>query len=170
MSSDTTPRPDRRETLLGWSALGGSALAVLAWAACCVLPIALSLAGLSLAGTSLVAGQRQWITLGAAVLLAAGQSLWLAAVGFLLVAIGLGLSATGFAAAASLGVGPRHQGLVAGFVCATTGLAVLAGTTLSGLLYDLEPIVPVIAAGLAAALAWVLSLPRLAPRVPESVA
>ena len=27
-----------------------------------------------------------------------------------------------------------------------------------------------IAAGLAAALAWVLSLPRLAPRVPESVA
>lgn len=110
------------------------------------------------------------IALAGYAVLAVGQSLWLAALAFLLVAVGLGFAVTGFAAAASLGVAPRHQGLVAGFVCATTGLAVLVGTTLSGLLYDLEPIAPVIAAGLAAALAWVLSLPRLAPRVPESVA
>jgi DHA1 family tetracycline resistance protein-like MFS transporter len=110
------------------------------------------------------------IALAGYAVLAAGQSLWLAAVAFLLVAAGLGLAVTGFAAAASLGVGPRHQGLIAGLVCATSGLAVLAGTTVSGLLYDLEPIAPVIAAGVAAALAWVLSLPRLTPRVPESVA
>jgi mercuric ion transport protein len=77
MSSDTDPRPDGRETIIGWSALGGSALAVLAWAACCVLPVALSLAGLSLAGTALVAGQRTWITLGAAIVLVAGWwSVW----------------------------------------------------------------------------------------------
>lgn len=72
MSSDTEQRPEGQEAIIGWSALGGSALAVLAWAACCVLPIALSLAGLSLAGIALIAGQRHWITLGAAVLLAAG--------------------------------------------------------------------------------------------------
>ncbi|WP_346427315.1 MFS transporter permease [Caulobacter sp. 17J65-9] len=47
-------------------------LAVLAWAACCVLPIALSLAGISIAGTALIAGQRTWLTLLALPVLAAG--------------------------------------------------------------------------------------------------
>ena len=70
-----SPVPIRRfgrEVLLSWSAASGAAIAVLAWAACCVLPIALSVAGISLAGLSLLAGQRTWLTLGAGVLLAAG--------------------------------------------------------------------------------------------------
>jgi mercuric ion transport protein len=58
--------------VLGWSALGAAALAVFAWAACCVLPVALSIAGLSLAGTAIIAGQRGWVTLATVVVLAAG--------------------------------------------------------------------------------------------------
>ena len=102
--------------------------------------------------------------------LAVSQSLWLVAVAYLVVAVGLGLAVTGFAAAASLGVGPRHQGLVAGLVCATSGLAFIVGPMLSGLLYDVTPVAPLIAAGAAAALACVLALPQLTPRVPQSVA
>lgn len=70
-------RFDGRDRVIGWSALGGSVLAVFAWAACCVLPMALSVAGLSLAGTALIAGQRTWLTLGAAVVLGVGWwSVW----------------------------------------------------------------------------------------------
>lgn len=77
MSSETQSRSEGRDRILGWSALGGSAFAVFAWAACCVLPIALSIAGVSLAGTAFIAGQRTWLTLGAAVVLAAGWwSVW----------------------------------------------------------------------------------------------
>ncbi|MCI3132825.1 MFS transporter permease [Phenylobacterium aquaticum] len=49
-----------------------SALAVFAWAACCVLPLALSVAGLSLAGTAWIAGERRWLTGAAMVVLAMG--------------------------------------------------------------------------------------------------
>lgn len=77
MNSPTEARSNRRERIVGWSALGASAVAVFAWAACCVLPMALSLAGLSIVGTVLVAEQRTWLTLGAALLLAAGWgSVW----------------------------------------------------------------------------------------------
>lgn len=77
MSPESPTRSGGRDALLGWFALGGSALAVFAWAACCVLPIALSFAGVSLAGMALVAGQRTWLTAGAAVVLAAGWwSVW----------------------------------------------------------------------------------------------
>ncbi|MBJ7412225.1 MAG: MFS transporter permease [Phenylobacterium sp.] len=70
-------QPDGRERLLGWSALGGSVLAVFAWAACCVLPMALSLAGLGLAGAALIAGQRTWLTVAsAAVLLTGWWNVW----------------------------------------------------------------------------------------------
>lgn len=72
MRPDIPPLSDGRDRILGWSALGGSALAVFAWAACCVLPIALSFAGVSLAGMALVAGQRTWLTLGAAIVLGVG--------------------------------------------------------------------------------------------------
>ncbi|NEX91252.1 MFS transporter permease [Caulobacter sp. 17J65-9] len=61
-----------RELIAGWSAVATATLAVLAWAACCVLPIALSLAGISIAGTALIAGQRTWLTLLALPVLAAG--------------------------------------------------------------------------------------------------
>lgn len=72
MSSDNHPRSVGREAALGWSALGAAALAVFAWAACCVLPMALSVAGVSLAGAALIAGQRTWITLATVVVLGAG--------------------------------------------------------------------------------------------------
>lgn len=75
-----TPHPLFRSTgrdlALGWSALGAAALAVFAWAACCVLPLALSIAGMSLAGTAFIAGQRTWLTLAAAVVLIGGW--WMA--------------------------------------------------------------------------------------------
>lgn len=77
MSSDMPAEADGRDRLISWSALGGSALAVFAWAACCVLPIALSVVGISIAGTALIAGQRVWLTLGAAAILAGGWwSVW----------------------------------------------------------------------------------------------
>lgn len=110
------------------------------------------------------------IALAGYAVLAVAPSFWLMATAYLVVAFGLGLAVTGFAAAASLGVGPRHQGLVAGLVHATYGLTFLAGPMLSSLLYDVEPVAPVIAAGVAAALACVLSLPQLTPRVPQSAA
>ncbi|HEX8864789.1 MAG TPA: hypothetical protein VF821_03945, partial [Lentzea sp.] len=87
-------------------------------------------------------------------------------VGFLVLAVGLGFAVTGFAAAATLSVGPRRQGLVAGSVGATSGLSLLVGPALAGALYGLNPIAPVIAAGVAAALATGLAL--TAPRVPQS--
>jgi len=72
-----TRRSDPPDAALGVAAFAAAAAAVLAWAACCVLPIALSLAGLTLAGTAALAGQRAWITVGAAVVLAAGWwSVW----------------------------------------------------------------------------------------------
>ena len=77
MTSDTAPRTDGRDRIVGWTALGGSALAVFAWAACCVLPLALSLAGLSLAGAALFADQRALLTWGSTLVLAAGWwSVW----------------------------------------------------------------------------------------------
>jgi mercuric ion transport protein len=53
------------------AAIGGVA-SVFAWAACCVLPLALSVAGASFAGAAVIAGARNWLTLLAAVVLAAG--------------------------------------------------------------------------------------------------
>lgn len=57
---------------LGWSAAGAAGAALMAWAACCVVPMALSIAGVSFAGTALLAGQRTWLTAGAAVVVAIG--------------------------------------------------------------------------------------------------
>ncbi len=68
---------DGSNRLLGWSALGAAALAMLAWAACCILPLALSIAGLSVVGTVLLAEQRTWLTISAAIVLsAAWWSVW----------------------------------------------------------------------------------------------
>lgn len=53
------------ETALSWAAIVAAGGAVFAWAACCVLPMSLALAGLGLGGLSLVAQQRSWITLAA---------------------------------------------------------------------------------------------------------
>lgn len=72
MTFDASARTDSRDRIAGWTALAGSALAVFAWAACCVLPVALSLAGFSLAGAALLAEQRGVLTWRAAVALAVG--------------------------------------------------------------------------------------------------
>ena len=53
------------ETALSWTAVAAGAGAVFAWAACCVLPMSLALAGLGLGGMSLIAEQRSWITFAA---------------------------------------------------------------------------------------------------------
>lgn len=53
------------ETALSWAAMAAAAGAVFAWAACCVLPMWLALAGLGLGGLSWIAGQRSWITFAA---------------------------------------------------------------------------------------------------------
>jgi DHA1 family tetracycline resistance protein-like MFS transporter len=84
--------------------------------------------------------------------------------------VGLGLAVAGFAAAASLGVGPEHQGSIAGLISATTGLTFIVGPLLGTALYEAEPIAPVLAAGVAAALAFGLSLRKVTPRTPQSVA
>jgi mercuric ion transport protein len=62
-----TPDKDRSgapaEAALTWAALAAATGAVLAWAACCVLPMSLALAGLGLSGLGWMAGQRSWLTL-----------------------------------------------------------------------------------------------------------
>ena len=60
------------EVAVSASAAIGAAASVFAWAACCVLPLALSVAGVSFAGAAVIAGARNWLTLLAAVILAAG--------------------------------------------------------------------------------------------------
>jgi mercuric ion transport protein len=70
VSSELTARRDGHrgksgETALSWAAVAAAAGAVFAWAACCVLPMSLALAGLGLGGLSWFAGQRSWITLAA---------------------------------------------------------------------------------------------------------
>ncbi|MFT4935433.1 MAG: mercuric ion transport protein [Pseudoalteromonas distincta] len=60
------------ETALNWAAVAAAAGAVFAWAACCVLPMSLGLAGLGLGGLSWVAGQRTWMTLGALAVIGLG--------------------------------------------------------------------------------------------------
>jgi mercuric ion transport protein len=76
-SSGVRTRRDRQggkpaETALSWAAVVAAAGAVFAWAACCVLPMSLALAGLGLGGLSWVAGQRTWITLAALAVIGVG--------------------------------------------------------------------------------------------------
>lgn len=62
----------KAEAAVGWAAATGAGAALLAWVSCCVLPLALSIAGLSMAGTAWLAGQRTWLTLLALAVLAVG--------------------------------------------------------------------------------------------------
>ncbi|OYX69258.1 MAG: MFS transporter permease [Caulobacter sp. 32-67-35] len=69
-SSGLRARPDGdggkpAETALSWAAVVAAAGAVFAWAACCVLPMSLALAGLGLGSFGWIAGQRTWITFAA---------------------------------------------------------------------------------------------------------
>jgi len=56
----------------GWGAVTAAGATLLAWAACCVLPLALSIAGVSMAGTVWIAGQRTWLTVATLVVLGIG--------------------------------------------------------------------------------------------------
>lgn len=74
LNDPAASREDRPRGFDGWSwaAVGASVSAVVAWAACCVLPMSLAAAGMTLAGTAFFAEQRAWITIVAALTLAAG--------------------------------------------------------------------------------------------------
>ncbi|MBA4793350.1 MAG: MFS transporter permease [Phenylobacterium sp.] len=72
MTIQATASSARKDAALSWSAVCAACLAVFAWAACCVLPMALAAAGLGLTGAAFVAGQRLWLTIGAALVLGAG--------------------------------------------------------------------------------------------------
>lgn len=75
-SSWLRSRPDggghKPEAGLSWAAVAAAAGAVFAWAACCVLPMALGLAGVGLGSLSWFAGQRTWITLVALAVIGLG--------------------------------------------------------------------------------------------------
>lgn len=60
------------EAALSWAAVAAAAGAVFAWAACCVLPMSLALAGLGLSGLAWFAAQRTWITLAALAVIGVG--------------------------------------------------------------------------------------------------
>lgn len=67
------PNPPRiPEVAVSASAALGGLLSVFAWAACCVLPLALSVAGVTFAGAAVIAGARNWLTVVAIAILAAG--------------------------------------------------------------------------------------------------
>lgn len=57
---------------LSWAATAAGAGAVFAWAACCVLPMSLAIAGLSFSWLSWIAGLRTWMTLAALAVIGAG--------------------------------------------------------------------------------------------------
>ena len=63
------------EMAVSVSAAAGAAASLFAWAACCVLPLALSLAGVTFAGAAVIAGMRGWLTLVAIAALLAGWAL-----------------------------------------------------------------------------------------------
>lgn len=60
------------EMALSWAAVAAATGAVFAWAACCVLPMSLALAGIGLGGLSQIAEQRTWITLTALAVIGVG--------------------------------------------------------------------------------------------------
>lgn len=63
------------ERLVGWAAIAAAASAVLAWAACCVLPLVLSLGGLGFGMTGWIVGQRNGLTLAALAAVGVGWGL-----------------------------------------------------------------------------------------------
>lgn len=75
MDLPETHRSGRPEMAVSATAAVGAAASVFAWAACCVLPLALSLAGFSFAGAALIASMRGWLTVLAVVALLAGWML-----------------------------------------------------------------------------------------------
>ncbi|WP_188189352.1 MFS transporter [Nonomuraea sp. SYSU D8015] len=90
-------------------------------------------------------------------LLAVAHDLWLITAAFGLLGVGLGLAMPGFAAAPGLLVGREEQSSVSGLVNAVIGSTFVAGPLLSTVLYEIAPVVPVLAAFTAAATALALA-------------
>lgn len=65
-------RPRIPDVAVSASAAVGGFVSLFAWAACCVLPLALSVAGMTFAGAAVIAGARNWLTVLAIAMLAAG--------------------------------------------------------------------------------------------------
>ena len=76
MTSDPSDR-GKADLAVSASAVFAGAASVLAWAACCVLPLALSVAGLSFAGAAMLAGLRHTLTPVALLIVAGGWLLHL---------------------------------------------------------------------------------------------
>ena len=100
-------------------------------------------------------------TLGALGCVATGTAttLYGIALGYALIALGMGFARPGFTAGASLGVGPESQGSVAGKVTSVNGAAFVLGPSIGVGLYELwRPLPYLTAAGWLACLlvyAWV---------------
>lgn len=98
------------------------------------------------------------LAMAAYALLAVAPGLWLVVVAFAVLGVGLGLCMPGVVAAPGLLVGPERQGAVSGLVNSVIGTTFVAGPVLSTVLYELAPVIPVLAAFGAAtaalALAW----------------
>jgi len=100
-------------------------------------------------------------TLGALGCVATGTAttLYGIALGYALIALGMGFARPGFTAGASLGVGPESQGSVAGKVTSVNGAAFVLGPSIGVGLYELwRPLPYLTAAGRLACLlvyAWV---------------
>ncbi|MFI6483585.1 MFS transporter [Nonomuraea sp. NPDC050663] len=95
------------------------------------------------------------------VVLYIAHDLWLIAVAFGLLGLGLGLAVPGFTAAPSLVVGPDQQGSVSGLVNATVGATFIAGPALGTFLYELSPEATIVGSLLSAVIA--LGLVWLSP-------
>lgn len=101
----------------------------------------------------------------AAVLVVFGSSDGLAMlfVSFAGMGLSLAMAAPGLNAAASLAVEPREQGAVAGLLSAAPAFGMIFGPALGGLLYNVQPVVPVFGGATLAALVglyyWFVSIP-----------
>ncbi|WP_170223763.1 MFS transporter [Nonomuraea turkmeniaca] len=99
------------------------------------------------------------IAIASFALLAVADSLWLIATSFGLLALGLGLAISGFTAAPTLVAEPAQQGSISGLVNATIGATFIVGPVLGTALYEISPVIPILAAlgavVTALVLAWV---------------
>lgn len=79
--------------------------------------------------------------------IAFAQSLHAITVAFAVASLGIGLFRPGFTAGASLAVGHREQGQVAGMVASVNGMAFIAAPAIGVLIYGLSPLLPYLLVG-----------------------
>ena len=98
-------------------------------------------------------------------LIAVSGSLHALAVSFAFASLGFGMTRPGFTAGASLAVGSREQGLVAGRVTSVNGAVYVLGPSVGILLYEIAPPLPYLVA--AAALAFTAAYTQLRIRAAK---